>query len=77
MNTHPYLLADEIPVKKLQLGCGGNYLAQRGWLDTDYTPLAQHVLRLDASLPFPFPSIHLAMGHQHHFNDRVHGPLLS
>ena len=55
MNTHPYLLADETAVKKLQLGCGGNYLIHRGWLDTDFNPLAQHVLRLDASQPFPFP----------------------
>ena len=50
---HPYLDAAEPAVKKLQLGCGGTYL--EGWLDTDFQPLAGHVLRLDASQPFPFP----------------------
>jgi predicted SAM-dependent methyltransferase len=50
---HAYLAAAEPAVKKLQLGCGGNYL--EGWLDTDFQPMARHVLKLDASQPFPFP----------------------
>jgi len=55
MSTHPYLHATRLGARKLQLGCGENYLAERGWLDTDFAPQADHVLLLDASQTFPFP----------------------
>ena len=51
--THPYITSTEPAIKKLQLGCGGNFLA--GWLNTDLEPLSPTVLYLDASMPFEFP----------------------
>jgi SAM-dependent methyltransferase len=40
------------PVKKLQVGAGTNFL--RGWLNTDYEPITDGVIFLDARQPFPF-----------------------
>lgn len=44
-------MAGEGP-KRLQLGCGKNYLS--GWLNSDYHPKTRDVLHLDATLPLPF-----------------------
>jgi SAM-dependent methyltransferase len=40
------------PVRKLQIGAGGN--AIEGWLSTDIRPISPDVAYLDAARPFPF-----------------------
>ena len=40
------------PVKKLHLGCGNHII--EGWLNSDYFPYTERVLRLDVSKRFPF-----------------------
>jgi predicted SAM-dependent methyltransferase len=39
-------------VKKLHLGCGSHILED--WLNTDYFPYSERVVRLDVTKPFPF-----------------------
>jgi predicted SAM-dependent methyltransferase len=39
-------------VARLHIGCGENTLA--GWLNSDFSPMAGEVIRLDAAKPFPF-----------------------
>lgn len=48
--VHSYLASNNI--KKLHIGCGDHALP--GWLNSDYYPVSDNVLRLDASKAFPF-----------------------
>lgn len=41
-------------VKKLHIGCGGNFFD--GWLNSDLVPDNKEIALLDASKPFPIPS---------------------
>ena len=41
-------------VRKLHIGCGGNFL--KGWLNTDLVPENKNIAALDASKIFPLPS---------------------
>jgi SAM-dependent methyltransferase len=41
-------------VRKLHVGCGGNYL--ESWLNSDLIPDNSNIVALDAAKPFPLPS---------------------
>jgi SAM-dependent methyltransferase len=41
-------------VRKLHVGCGGNYL--ESWLNSDLIPDNNNIVMLDASKPFPLPA---------------------
>ena len=47
-----YVTSNE--VRKLHIGCGGNYIA--GWLNADYDSRSDNVLQFDATKRFPFES---------------------
>jgi predicted SAM-dependent methyltransferase len=42
-------------VRKLHVGCGGNYL--ESWLNSDLIPENNNIVALDAAKPFPLPSM--------------------
>jgi len=42
----------EHEIRRLHIGCGTNILP--GWLNSDAFPVPDHILHLDATVPFPF-----------------------
>ena len=48
-----HYLRETVGPKKLQLGCGRNWL--EGWLNSDYYPRTSDILHLDVTAPLPFP----------------------
>ncbi|MDA9942720.1 methyltransferase domain-containing protein [Luminiphilus sp.] len=48
-----HYLSETVGPKKLQLGCGRNYLT--GWLNSDFYPRTSDILHLDVTAPLPFP----------------------
>ena len=54
---------------KLQLGCGSHPLD--GWLNTDASPRAADVMRLNAARPFPFPDDAFAYVYSEHMIEHV------
>ena len=54
---------------KLQLGCGNHPLD--GWLNTDASPRAADVMRLDAARRFPFPDDAFAYVYSEHMIEHV------
>lgn len=49
---HNYIATQQ--VRKLHVGCGGNFLDS--WLNSDLVPDNKNIAMLDASKPFPLPS---------------------
>ena len=47
-----HYLRETVGPKKLQLGCGRNWL--EGWLNSDYYPRTSDILHLDVTAPLPF-----------------------
>ena len=47
-----HYLRETVGPKKLQLGCGRNWL--EGWLNSDYYPRTSDIVHLDVTAPLPF-----------------------